>query len=395
MAIHVPIWPGSSSFFPGDTPFGFYDNDYEFTCDADKVAHWCARRLGYPIQDVELQAVNFYTCFEEAVTEYANQVNTFNTRDNLLNLQGATANTNLTGKYITPAFTGLFKLAENYGSEAGAGGNYTLYTGSLMVTPGQSVYDLTNTASVSLETGSIADRHTIEIRRVFHDMAPAKARFFDPFVGTGLGTQNMLDAFGFGNFSPAVSFMMMPLYADLLRLQAIEMNDQIRKSQYGFELSNNRMRITPIPRSTFKIHFQYYLKSEKDTVQTQDGVVSDYSNIPYNNIVYCKINDMGKQWIRKYTLTLAMNMLGQVRGKYSSVPIPNSEITLNGADLIAQSNSDREALLAELRETLETLSRQAQLERKSAEAQELQDQMNKIPMSIYIGTLAPLLVLIL
>lgn len=385
MAVHVSIWPGSSSFFPGDTPFGFYDNDFQFACDADKVAQWCARRLGYPIQDVELQPANFYTCFEEAVTEYANQVNTFNTRDNLLNLQGSPTSSNLTGKYITPAFTGLFKLAENYGSEAGTQGNYTMYTGSLMVSPGQSVYDLTNTASVSLETGSIADRHTIEIRRVFHDMAPAKARFFDPFVGTGLGTQNMLDAFGFGNFSPAVSFMMMPLYADILRLQAIEMNDQIRKSQYGFELSNNRMRITPIPRSAFKIHFHYYLKSERDTPQLQDGVVSDYSNIPYNNIVYRNINDMGKQWIRKYTLALAMNMLGQVRSKYSSVPIPNAEITLNGDALISQSTADIEALLTELRDTLDTLSRQAQMERKSAEADELQSQMNKIPMNIYIG----------
>jgi hypothetical protein len=385
MAIHIPIWPGSASFFPGDTPFGFYDNDYQFQTDAERVADWCARRLGYPIQDVELQDINFYTCFEEAITEYSSYINTFNTRDNLLNIQGAPTSSNLTGKLITPGFTGIFKLTENYGSEAGAGGNYTLYTGSLQVSPQKSVYDLTDNSIISLETGSSADRRTIEIRRVFHDMAPAKIRFFDPFVGTGLGTQNMLDAFGFGNYSPGVSFMMMPVYADVLRLQAIEINDQIRKSQYGFQISNNRMRITPIPQDTFKIYFQYFLKADRDTPAVQSGVVSDYSNIPYNNAVYNQINDIGKQWIRKYTLALAMNMLGQVRGKYATLPIPNAEITLNGPELIAQSNTDKEALVTELKEFLDSLSRQAQLERKQAEAESLQQQINKIPLAIYIG----------
>jgi hypothetical protein len=385
MAIHIPIWPGSASFFPGDTPFGFYDNDYQFQTDAERVADWCARRLGYPIQDVELQDINFYTCFEEAITEYSSYLNTFNTRDNLLNIQGAPTSSNLTGKLITPGFTGIFKLTENYGSEAGAGGNYTLYTGSLQVSPQKSVYDLTDNSIISLETGSSADRRTIEIRRVFHDMAPAKIRFFDPFVGTGLGTQNMLDAFGFGNYSPGVSFMMMPVYADVLRLQAIEINDQIRKSQYGFQISNNRMRITPIPQDTFKIYFQYFLKADRDTPGVQSGVVSDYSNIPYNNAVYNQINDIGKQWIRKYTLALAMNMLGQVRGKYATLPIPNAEITLNGPELIAQSNTDKEALVTELKEFLDSLSRQAQLERKQAEAESLQQQINKIPLAIYIG----------
>ena len=385
MAIHVPIWPGSSSFFPGDTPFGFYDNDYQFQTDADRVADWCAKRLGFPIQDVELQDINFYACFEEAISEYGNQVNTYNTRDNLLNVQGMTTGSNLTGKYVTPAFTGIFKLTENYGSEAGTQGNYTLYTGSIQISPNKSVYDLTDTSIVKLETGSVASKDVIEIRRVFHDMAPAKIRFFDPFVGTGLGTQNMLDAFGFGNYSPGVSFMMMPLYADILRLQAIELNDQIRKSQYGFQITNNRMRITPIPQDDFKIYFQYYLKADRDTPKTQTGVVSDYSNIPYNNVVYEQINDMGKQWIRKYTLALAMNMLGQVRGKYATLPIPNAEVTLNGPELVAQSNTDRETLITELKEILDALSRQSQLERKQAEADALQQQINKIPLAIYIG----------
>ena len=72
-------------------------------------------------------------------------------------------------------------------------------------------------------------------------------KYFDPLVGTGLGSQNMLEGFGWGAYSPGTSFMMMPIYADMLRIQAIEFNDQIRKSAYSFELQNNKLRLFPIP----------------------------------------------------------------------------------------------------------------------------------------------------
>ena len=82
----VSIWPGSSSFFPGNTPFGFYDNDYQFQIDADKVARFCAQRLGYPLVDIELQDLNFYTAFEQAVTTYGNELYAFTLRDNMLSV---------------------------------------------------------------------------------------------------------------------------------------------------------------------------------------------------------------------------------------------------------------------------------------------------------------------
>ena len=110
MAKHIPIWPGSSSFFPGDTPFGIYDNDSTFQSDIEKTADWCAKRLGYPLTDIELQDINFYTCFEEAVSEYGAQLNTYNIRDNLINLYGAETGSNLTQKTVSPGFGGLVGL---------------------------------------------------------------------------------------------------------------------------------------------------------------------------------------------------------------------------------------------------------------------------------------------
>jgi len=387
MATNIPIWPGTSSFAAGQTPFGFYDTDNDFTSSADNTAIWAARRLGYPLTDIELQDINFYTCFEEAVSEYGSQVNTFNIRDNMVNLFGASTGSNLTQQKVSANLGGLIELAEEYGTEAGSGGNVTYYTGSLAMSANQQIYDLNDSGIVSLESGT-AGTTDIEIKRIYHEAPPAITRFHDPMLGTGLGSMGMIDSFGWGAYSPGVSFMMMPMYADVLRMQGIEFNDQIRKSAYSFELVNDRLKVFPIPNGAqfTKIWFDYIVKSDRSNpLKGKTGTISDFSNVPYLNMIYTTINDVGKQWIRKYCLALCKEMLGYIRGKYSALPIPNAEITLNGADLIAAAQTEKEGLITELKEILDTMSRQSQLERKQAESDALQNQMNKIPLKIYIG----------
>ena len=389
MAKNVPIWPGSGSFTSGSgqTPFGLYDSDTTFASQSVQTADWCAKRLGFPLTDIELQDVNFYACFEEAVTEYGAQVNTYNIRDNMLNLYGAATGSNLSGQKVSSNFGGLIEIAEEYGTEAGSGGNVTYYTGSISVSKDKQTYDLTDSNTVTLESGT-PGTDLIEIKRIFHDPPAAIVKYFDPFVGTGLGSQQMLETFGWGQYSPGVSFMMMPIYADILRLQAIEFNDIMRKSAYTFELINNKIRFFPIPNgSNFtKVHFQYIKKEDRsNALKGETGTISDFSNVPYENVTYANINVVGKQWIRRYTLALAKEMLGYIRGKYSSLPIPNADITLNGGDLISAAQSEKEGLITELKEILDTMSRQAQLERKQAEADAMQGTFNKIPLKIYIG----------
>ena len=389
MAKNIPIWPGSASFsdVSGNTPFALYDTDVTFVTASVNTADWCAKRLGYPLTDIELQNINFFACFEEAVTEYGAQVNTYNIRDNMLNLYGSATGSNLSGQKVSANFGGLIELAEEYGTEAGSGGNVTYYTGSISVTKNQQIYDLTDATKVNLESGT-PGTDAIEIKKIFHEAPPALVKYFDPFVGTGLGSQQMLDTFGWGNYSPGVSFMMMPIYADMLRIQAIEFNDQIRKSAYSFQLINDRIKFFPIPDgSNFtKVYFQYIKKADRsNALKGNTGTISDFSNVPYQNVTYSNINAVGKQWIRRYTLALAKEMLGYIRGKYSSIPIPNADVTLNGSDLISAGQTEKDGLITELKEILDTMSRQSQLERKQAEADAMQQQMNKIPLKIYIG----------
>ena len=161
----ISIWPGSASFSSttNPTPFGFYDADTDFTSSADQVATWCAQRLGYPIVDIELQAVNFFTAFEEAVTTYAQYVYQYKIIENIGTLEGSITGSDLNNQYIQPNMGNTIAIAEQYGTEAGSGGNIVYKTGSIGVTQGQQRYSLTDLFTNVSESGN-----PIEIKRVYH-----------------------------------------------------------------------------------------------------------------------------------------------------------------------------------------------------------------------------------
>jgi hypothetical protein len=336
------------------------------------------------MMDVELQSGSFFACFEQATSEFGNIINEYNVVDNFINLQGSSigAVTNISQTNIAPNLGRVLQIAKEYGSEAGVGGRLAWKTGSLSIYTGQQNYNIN-----TLFRDIVHPSESVEIKRIFHDGPPAIVRYFDPFVGTGMGSQQMLQSFGWGSYSPGVSFLMMPMYSDLLRLQAIEFNDQIRRSSYSFELIGNQLKLFPIPTYDFKLFFQYILESDRNSLSniTTSGVVSDMSNAPFLKLQYTKINDIGKQWILKHTLALAKETLGNVRNKYSSIPIPNSEITLNGADLVSQGREEQTTLVDQLRATLDKVSRQAQLEKQKSENDSIIETLNKIPLKIYVG----------
>jgi hypothetical protein len=401
-----PIWPGSSSFTAGSTPFGFFDADPVFQAQADKFAKAAAQHLGYPIMDVEMQSINFYTAFEAAVIEYSNQVNQVNIVNNLMNTLGVqTASAFLSGSSFTGAIIGnsfgyITKLSKAYGTEADSGGTLRWHSASIEMIPGQQTYSLR--AAVSASLGINITTSSIEVKRVLHNAPPAIVRYFDPFVGTGLGSQQLLDAFDFGGFSPSVSFMMMPINADLFRLQSIEFNDQIRKSSYSFEIHGDDIKIWPVPVSGTgatsatpffkKIYFDFIFDDEKTkdallfgNTALLNNVVSDASNIPYTYQNYRNINDMGRAWIIKYGIASAKEMLGLIRNKYSSVPIPNGEVTLNGSDLVSQGQAEKDTLITQLREFLDKLTKEQMMTRQNAEATQMHEMLSKVPLKIYVG----------
>lgn len=381
---NTPIWPGSSSFFPGNTPFGFYDNDAEFQIDADKVAVFCARRLGYPLTDVELQDISFYAAFEEAITTYGNEVYAFKASENYLSLEGSPTGSDLNYKLQKPNLGTIIRIAEQYGEEAGVGGSVDWTQGSIALTSSVQTYDMNAWAtSQGIEQGNL------EIKEIFYQAPPSIVRYFDPYAGTGTTSQGLLDAFGFGNYSPGINFLMMPINYDLSKIQAIDFNDTIRKSNYSFELINNQLRIFPIPNRSGNLYFKYILKSDRNRATVSGsmgtGVVTDISTVPYANPTYAYINSIGRQWVFEYTLALCKEMLGYIRGKYSTVPIPGSEVTLNQSDLITAATSEKTALIERLRSYLDETSRNKLLEKKAANSEFIQKDLNAVPYTIFIG----------
>jgi hypothetical protein len=383
---NISIWNGSSTFAAGQTPFGFYDSDPEFQTEADKVAKFCATRLGYPLMDVELQSGSFYACFEEAITTYGNEVYQAQAVQNYIALEGGDNTTTLNDAVITPSLQNVITIAAGYGTEAGVGGVVTRYSGSVNVYPNQQTYDLNQWA---IDEG-IQGR--IEITKVFYEAPPAILRYFDPYAGTGTGIQSLMDAFDFGSYSPGVNFLLMPASYDILKVQAIEFNDQIRRSGYSFEVVNNHLKLFPVPKNTGKIWFEYYKVSEKQSLDNSantpggiGGSISNISNVPYENPTYTSINSIGRQWVYRYALALAKELLAYVRGKYTTVPIPGSEATLNQQDLLADARTEKAALIENLRTILEGTSKLAQLERKAGEGNFLQDTLKQVPMVIFVG----------
>ena len=381
---NIPIWNGSSTFTPGETPFGFYDNDLQFQVDIDKFAVFASRRLGYPIVEIELQDLNFYAAFEEAITTYGNEIYAYQVAENLLTLQGAPTNTAPgNNELVQGSLSNVILLSNQYGTEAGVGGTVSWYTGSLTLTPGVQNYDMKSWATSQNIQGGI------EIKRIFYENTPAITRYFDPYAGAGAGMMSMMDSMGFGGYSPAMNFMLMPLSYDIQKFQMIEFNDQIRKSQYSFELVNNMLRIFPIPNGGVDtLRFEYILLSDRNQPYVErngQSIITNASNVPYTNPTYTTINSIGRQWVFEYGLAIVKEILGYVRGKYSTVPIPGSEVTLNQGDLISAATTEKQALIERLRAYLDTTSRKVLLENKSLEAEYQNKTIAQVPMTIFIG----------
>jgi len=403
---NIPIWPGSSSFAAvsasyyntpstgsSPTPFGFYDNDSDFKTDANKVANFCARRLGYPIENVELQDLNFWTAFEEAVTVYGNELYAYQIRENLLNLEGLPISTPpLNNTQITPNLGNVIRISEQYGEEAGVGGNTNWYSGSVVLTASVQDYDLDVWAQQNGISGS-----NLEIQRVFYQGVPASATYYyGGGIGLGAGWGGYFGALGgVAGYGAANNYLVTPLSYNVAAIQEVELGNDILFSSYTFELINNKLRIFPCPTdgdTGTHYWFQYILKDERlenslvsGSGVSGSGLITNVSNAPYVNPIYSQINSIGRAWIFEYTLALSKEMLGYVRNKYSTIPIPGAEVTLNGDTLTTSAQTSKDALIERLRAYFDETSRKSMLERRRDEAEFSQNELNKVPMTIYIG----------
>jgi hypothetical protein len=271
----------------------------------------------------------------------------------------------------------------------GVGGTIEYYSGSIPLTASIQVYDMQKWA---VDNGHISGSDRIVIQEVSYKGNPAVNQFYDPYIGGSINYQGATENFGWASYSPGLNFTLFPVYWDIQRIQEIEMSNQVRRSFFSFEVTNNKLTILPRPETDDMVLWIKYSKKSDFADPTKNSpyganqtLVTNPSNVPYGTITYRQINQPGKQWIFEYTLALASELLGLIRGKYTQVPAPGSEVTLNGADLISKGQAQQSALRERLRQDFEDMSRRAQLERKQSENQSISSTLSEVPMMVYLG----------
>ena len=371
------------------TPFGFFDSDSEFQTEADAMVTFVKRKLGDDILSVELTKKQIWACFEEAFLEYGSIVNQYQAKSQLLSLLGAqTGSLNeATQKLPRDTLNYIIRLAEPYAVEAGLGGTYNTVSGAISLKQNIQDYDLytdlvdpaTNIPVVSSSLNP--ERRKMRIFEVMHFNPSAAYRFFD----TTSAINYLNNEFSFESFTPETVFYVLPVFEDILRGGQMNISNRVRRSNYSYRITGTKIRIFPTPTAVnplklwVRVGFESNPLSPAMTDKSIDGV-SNLSNVPYGNFIYSKVNSLARQWVRQYTLALSKELLGMIRSKFNSVPIPGGDLTLDGDNLKSTAKEEKDKLKTDLKEMLESMTYNKLVEVKAAEIDNLQKILKSIPV---------------
>ncbi len=372
------------------TPFGFFDEESKFQTEADAMVTFVKRKLGDDILSVELTKKQIWSCFEEAFLEYGSIVNQYQAKSQLANLLGAPTGSILSGSeqlFPRENFEFMLRRAEPYSMEAGLGGSYNTVSGSIQLVQNQQDYDIY--ASLKDDSGNLifsssanTPRTRLKIMEVFHFSPHAAYRFFD----TNSAINYLNNEFSFESFTPETVFYVLPVFEDILRGGMLNMSSKVRRSNYSYKIMGTQIRVFPQPTRDDPKKLWIRVGFNPDPMNPgaySDGTlhgVSNLSNVPYGNLQYDRINSMGRQWTRQFCVALCKELLGQIRSKFGSIPIPGGDLQLNGGDLLGQGKEEQDALKTELKEMLETLTYSAMLEDEANASDNLMRILKNIPV---------------
>ena len=370
----------ANTTFP--TPFGIYDAEDNFKTDADSMITFVKRKLGDDVLSVELTKKQIWGNFEEATLEYSSILNQYQAKSQLVNFLGFATGSIMSGseeKYIRENLEFLNRAAEPYAMEAGIGGSYDSITGSIQLEIGRQDYDIYT--ELSGADGGLFNntKGKLKIDEVYHYNSSAAYRFFD----TTSAINYLNNEFSFESFTPESVFYILPVYEDLLRGGQLDLSNRVRRSNVSYKITGTNFRIFPIPTFASKLFLRIRQYPDPTQPSYRDDTIHGVSNmnsLPFGNVQYNRINSIGRQWIRSYTLATSMEQLGYIRGKFGSIPVPNADVTLNSSDLISNGRTDRDALKEKLRELLESMTYDKLMEIQSARAEQIQKQLKYVPV---------------
>jgi len=373
------------------TPFAAFDTDAVFQADADSMVTFVKRKLGDDILSVELTKKQIWACFEEAALEYSSIINQYQAKSQIGTFLG-TATGSMSGseeRYPRESLEFLNRFAEPYATEAGVGGSYNSLSGSIALESGRQDYDIYTELKDSTDTLIISSSMVpdgpgngkMRILEVLHFSPQAAYRFFD----TSSAVNYLNNEFSFESFTPETIFYVLPVFEDILRAGMLDVSNRVRRSNYSYQLMGTKLRIFPTPSVNLPKNLFLRVRFRMDPLRpprpdpTTYGV-SNLSNIPFGNLTYSRVNSIGRQWVRQYGLALSTELLGTIRSKFSSVPIPDADLTLNGPDLISRGREDKKELRDKLKEMLETLTYDKIAETQALKAENIMKHLKTIPV---------------
>lgn len=374
------------------TPFGFFDSDTIFQSEADAMVLFVKRKLGDDVLSVELTKKEIWACFEEACCEYSRLIHETKITSELTNLLGLpTGSADITNRYSKMTLDHLLRLAEPYASNAFVGGSYDATLGYIDLVAGRQDYDIYSDVKDN-ETGiGIYDsmpsgsKGKLKVVEVFH-FEPLAAQQF--LLNASNITNFLATNFNYESYVNSTVFYVLPVFEDVLRRGMLETAFRVRRSNYSYEILGRKLRIFPIPTTDLQTG-RLYMKLMKpqnplSPSYHDDSIygVSGPSNVPLGNIPFKSINQPGRQWIRQMTLALSKELLGLIRSKFQTVPIPNADLQLNGDALISQAREDKDKLTTQMKEFLANLTYQKLMEADALAAENINKQLRFIPMPL-------------
>ena len=400
---------GSSDLVSGSLAINFYGHSTAFQNGAAAQVAYTFRRLGGDVLDIELTAENVYNHYEEACLEYSYIVNLHQARNALGSaLGGPTGSFNHSGSLVTGTDVALkypkfqfdyaFRAADKHSNEAMVGGTEPIYSASFDRVAEQQIYDLQNIVSASAVAGGVDFTDVVDplkplakrikIRQVYYVTPRQMWRFYGYYGGINV----VGDFHTYGQYADDSAFQVIPAWQNKLQAVAYEDHLYTRTSHYSYEIVDNKLKIYPAPDdvSPEKFWFRFTIENNDAFAEGSydsgvDGV-NNMNTMPMENIAFDKINSIGQQWIRKFSLALSKETLGQIRGKFGNkVPIPGDNVQLNASDLLSQAKEEQTKLREELNKQLDEM-----LYAKIAEVDKgMTDNMDaivgKTPLKIFVG----------
>lgn len=377
----MPITDFNAPYLIGtSSAWGVFDADNDYITDSVKIYNYVIRSLGFPIVNLQFNPQHIFTAFQSAIMKYSTIVNEAKIADHLLSVYGSSPSQDLTKAGIMSSLSSIFQISSMYGQESiiRSSKQVEIYTASVTVTPQVQEYDLRDW--IPQYTNS-----NVQIVQIYHYPRMYNTAVYDPMINPGFNMASVMNQFG-GVYANNARLVIMPVFETLLKMQALQFSQQIRRSHYGFELRKNKLIIYPQPLQQTQIAIDYLLRSDKYANSIKEDVVNNISNFPIKDyIMYTDINIPGRNWIQRFTLALAKEILGMIRSKYDTIPYPQGEASLDGQTLRQQATTQQDKLVEQLKFILQQSSLHRMIEKKKDMSENIQIINSKSPMPIYIG----------